>query len=598
MASTFSPNLRLELIGTGEQQGTWGITTNTNLGTLIEQAVCGYASVTVDDAGNTILTVSNGEPDESRNMVIELVGVITADRTVICPAIEKIYVVKNSTSGGHDITFKVTGQTGVVVPNGETVFVYVDGTDANNITGSIATQYADDVSITGGVIDGVDILNGTMDNTSIANVSIEDSTITNGNVTGSNASNLYITTSIIEDTSITNGTISGTSISNASINVSSITDGTMDGTSLTDVSISNGTMTGTTVSNASISNPSITNGTMNGTSITNVSISNSTITNVSVSNLTNVSNISITSGTIDNVTISTSVFNGGTINSASITSATITSGSLANASASNISVNNSSVIGGTMNGTSISNVSLSSSNVTITGGTITGISNLASNNVSITGGNITGISNLASSNVSITGGTITGVTNVESTNFNVGNATDTTITRAAAGVIAVEGNQVPSPGSVAQGDVLYYNGTVWARLGAGTSGQYLFTSGTGANPSWQYLKPIVSSAVTTTSPWAWNSTGYDEFAFTALSNNLTISADSGSPYDGQKVIFRIKASSNANPTLSWATGTAKSFRAIGAILPTSLTATKTTYVGCIYNSNDTRWDVVAVTTEL
>ncbi len=139
MASTYSPNLRLELIGTGEQQGTWGTTTNTNLGTLLEEAIGGYASVTVSNLGDTTLTTNNGSADESRNMVINLTGTITAARNVICPAIEKLYVVKNATTGGYAVTFKVSGQTGVTIPNGETYFVYVNGIDVQKIVGNTAS---------------------------------------------------------------------------------------------------------------------------------------------------------------------------------------------------------------------------------------------------------------------------------------------------------------------------------------------------------------------------------------------------------------------------------------------------------------------------
>jgi hypothetical protein len=139
MASTYSPNLRLELIGTGEQQGTWGSTTNTNLGTLLEEAIGGYTSVTVSNLGDTTLTTNNGSADQSRNMVINLTGTISAARNVICPAIEKLYVVKNATTGGFDVTFKVSGQTGVTIPNGETYFLYVNGVDAQKIVGNVAS---------------------------------------------------------------------------------------------------------------------------------------------------------------------------------------------------------------------------------------------------------------------------------------------------------------------------------------------------------------------------------------------------------------------------------------------------------------------------
>lgn len=155
MASTYSPNLRLELIGTGEQQGTWGITTNTNLGTLLEEAIGGYTSVTVLDVGDTTLTVANGSEDESRNMVINLTGAITAARDVICPAIEKLYVVKNATTGSYPVTFKVSGQTGVSIPNGTTQLLYVNGTDAFAVTGSLASQDSSNVNITGGTITGI-----------------------------------------------------------------------------------------------------------------------------------------------------------------------------------------------------------------------------------------------------------------------------------------------------------------------------------------------------------------------------------------------------------------------------------------------------------
>lgn len=85
-------------------------------------------------------------------MTINLTGTLTAARNVICPAIEKIYIVKNATSGGYAVTFKVSGQTGVSIPNGSTYLIFVDGTDARQTYGSLATQNSNNVSITGGSI--------------------------------------------------------------------------------------------------------------------------------------------------------------------------------------------------------------------------------------------------------------------------------------------------------------------------------------------------------------------------------------------------------------------------------------------------------------
>ena len=94
---------------------------------------------------------------------------------------------------------------------------------------------------------------------------------------------------------------------------------------------------------------------------------------------------------------------------------------------------------------------------------------------------------------------------------------------------------------------------------------------------------------------AWDSTSYQMYILTNLANDLTVSADSGTPVVGQKMIFRFISTSTR--TLTWTTGSSKSFRAMGVTLPTILTANKITYLGCIYNAVDLRWDVIAVGAE-
>ena len=114
-------------------------------------------------------------------------------------------------------------------------------------------------------------------------------------------------------------------------------------------------------------------------------------------------------------------------------------------------------------------------------------------NVEITGGSITGITDLAvadggtGASTASAAATALGVGTGNSPQFagvELGNATDTTMTRSAAGIIAIEGNLVPSPASQAQGDILYRDVSAWARLAAGTSGQILQTNGAGAAPTW------------------------------------------------------------------------------------------------------------------
>ena len=80
MASTFSTNLAIELIGTGDQAGTWGSTTNNNLGTLIEQAISGYVTQVITDGADTVITIPPGLSGVARNMCIEMTGLLTANR--------------------------------------------------------------------------------------------------------------------------------------------------------------------------------------------------------------------------------------------------------------------------------------------------------------------------------------------------------------------------------------------------------------------------------------------------------------------------------------------------------------------------------------
>jgi hypothetical protein len=132
--STFSPSLRIELITTGTQAGTWGNTTNTNLGGLIESAIAGYVSVSITSADQA-LTALNGAPDESRNQAIALTTTTTAAFNVYAPPAEKTYVIYNASA--YDATVfnsTVIGNTtaagvGVTIPAGKTVTVWSDGTN-------------------------------------------------------------------------------------------------------------------------------------------------------------------------------------------------------------------------------------------------------------------------------------------------------------------------------------------------------------------------------------------------------------------------------------------------------------------------------------
>ena len=127
MSSTYSTNLAIELMGAGEQAGNWGSTTNTNLGTLIEQAISGYTTQGVVTGTDTTITIPNGATGVARNMFIELTGTGGTSTNLIVPANKKLYFIYNNSTGA--VTVKVSGQTGVSVPAAAKISLVCNGTD-------------------------------------------------------------------------------------------------------------------------------------------------------------------------------------------------------------------------------------------------------------------------------------------------------------------------------------------------------------------------------------------------------------------------------------------------------------------------------------
>jgi hypothetical protein len=138
MASTYS-QYKIELIGTGEQAGTWGTTTNSNFGSAtpgtyqgFEQAIGGKATIDLSAGGTIALTLTNSNAAQNaRALFFDLGGSPSGAVTLQVPAIQKSYIVKNGS--GQTVTVEISGGTGVAVPNGSTTVVYADGT--NVVTG-------------------------------------------------------------------------------------------------------------------------------------------------------------------------------------------------------------------------------------------------------------------------------------------------------------------------------------------------------------------------------------------------------------------------------------------------------------------------------
>lgn len=157
MASTYSTSLKIQLMGNGEDSGTWGSITNTNW-TLMEQAVSGVQTITMANANYT-LTNLNGTLDEARNTVLVIVGTNSAVYQIVAPLVSKTYIVSNQTTGGYSITVGGASGSLITIPNGLTTLVYCDGTNFyTGISGLTGNQ-----TITGNLtVSGNETITGTL----------------------------------------------------------------------------------------------------------------------------------------------------------------------------------------------------------------------------------------------------------------------------------------------------------------------------------------------------------------------------------------------------------------------------------------------------
>jgi len=131
MASTYS-DLKIELIGTGEQSGTWGTTTNTNLGTALEEAITGSADISFTSADVTLTLTDTNTTQSARNLRLNLTGTSGGARVLTVPAIEKQYIINNGLADA--VTVTPSGGTGIAVPAGKTMVLFNDGTDMQQVT--------------------------------------------------------------------------------------------------------------------------------------------------------------------------------------------------------------------------------------------------------------------------------------------------------------------------------------------------------------------------------------------------------------------------------------------------------------------------------
>ena len=193
MASTFSTNLKIELMVTGANAGTWGSKTNTNL-QLAEQAISGYESINVT-ATTVALTMDDGAISQARNMVVEFAGTLLGASTVTMPdSVEKMYVVKDSTTrGGHNLTFKTASGTGFDPDNGKIHLAYSDGTNLNEIA----------LNTLGGEVGSASIADNAVITAKISDNQIVTAKISDNQITTVKLSNDAVTTVKISNNAVT-----------------------------------------------------------------------------------------------------------------------------------------------------------------------------------------------------------------------------------------------------------------------------------------------------------------------------------------------------------------------------------------------------------
>jgi hypothetical protein len=218
MASTYSA-LKVELIGTGDQSGTWGNTTNTNLGNAaLGEAITGSADVTFASADVTVTLVDSNASQTARNLRLNLIGTSSGARNLILGSgcqIEKLYLINNAVA--DTVTVKNTTGSGIAVPAGKSMFVYNNGTDVVEAI-SYVTGYA-----TSGANSNITSLSGLTTPLSVAQGGIGASTLAAANIgqLGYTTTTTSGTTTTLTATSTSNQFFTGSTTQSVQLPVTS-----------------------------------------------------------------------------------------------------------------------------------------------------------------------------------------------------------------------------------------------------------------------------------------------------------------------------------------------------------------------------------------
>jgi len=236
MASSYSTDLKLELMVTGENSGTWGDKTNTNLN-LLQQAVVGYQAIALTST-NTTLAMTNATISDARNAVLEFTGVLAANATVyVASGIEKTYTIKNSTTGAYTLALNQVGGASVIWSTIEKNIkgVYLDGTNAKTIDlstlgGAISTSAAigdfivgpnelDTSSVTSFKVASFAVTSSGLDTSAVTSFKVASFAITSGALDTSSVTSFKIAAGAVGPTQLANTSVTAGSFTTASITV-------------------------------------------------------------------------------------------------------------------------------------------------------------------------------------------------------------------------------------------------------------------------------------------------------------------------------------------------------------------------------------------
>ena len=219
MASSYSTDLKLELMVTGENSGTWGDKTNTNWN-VIQQSVVGVQSISIAGAAaTTALVMSNATISNARNMTLIFTGLMTGNQIVTIPdGVSKYYLLYNNTTGSYTVTFKTVSGSGITLTQGKYCIAYSDGTnvyqtDLSNLSGTIATA-----SIAAGAVTTAKISNN-----AITTALLDTAAVTTAKVSANAITTALLDTAAVTSVKIASAAVGPTQLANTSVTAGSYT---------------------------------------------------------------------------------------------------------------------------------------------------------------------------------------------------------------------------------------------------------------------------------------------------------------------------------------------------------------------------------------